>query len=97
MDYPLPRNEHPGWHILLERIDWALRGLGLSPGDSRLEDLAVRIFTAMGGERRRFHGLDHLFSFEVYDPIEQLAVLFHDIVYWSGTEHGRGASRPPSD
>lgn len=83
MNLPLSRSEHSGWQFLLERLDWAFRGLGLSLADSRLEDIAVRIFTAMGGERRRFHSLEHLIGFEVFDPIEQLAVLFHDVVYWS--------------
>ncbi len=82
MSFPLPPSDQPGWPLLIERVGLALRGLGLSPTKARIEDVAVRIFTAMGGERRRFHNLEHLFSFRIFDPVEQIAVLFHDVVYW---------------
>jgi hypothetical protein len=75
--------DHPGWKSLVAWFDRAWEGLGLDLPRSRTEALAVGVFTAMGGPLRRFHSLGHLFRFRPADPLEILAVLYHDVVYWS--------------
>jgi hypothetical protein len=75
--------EKPGWNSLFAWFEAALAGLGLSLAQSRVESLAVGVFTAMGGPLRRFHALDHIFRFQPSDPLETLAILYHDVVYWS--------------
>ncbi|HTH14367.1 MAG TPA: hypothetical protein VMB23_08215, partial [Spirochaetia bacterium] len=83
MEKPVALPVHPGWNSLFAWFDSALTGLGLSLTQARVESLAVGVFTAMGGPLRRFHALDHLFRFRPADPLETLAVLYHDVVYWS--------------
>ena len=52
-----------------------------------LEDIAVLIHRAMTLQTRHFHTLDHVFSFtSEKDPIQSLAALFHDIVYYQVDE-----------
>ena len=48
-----------------------------------LESLAVMIHKAMTLQTRHFHTLEHVFSFSSSgDPIQSLAALYHDIVYY---------------
>jgi len=83
MKYPLKRVENPDWPLLIERLRGALVDLGLRPADDQIEALAVGIRVAMDNDRRRFHTTKHLFQFEIVDAVEQLAVLYHDVVYWN--------------
>lgn len=67
-------------------IGWFRRSLDALVPDvpvHQIEAWAIDVFTAMGGPLRRFHSLDHLFRFSPRDPLETLAVLYHDVVYWS--------------
>lgn len=73
----------PSWARLIDEFRHALEALGCSVSEARLESLAVGVFTAMSGPLRRFHSLDHVFHFDPADPLETLAVLYHDVVYWS--------------
>ena len=48
-----------------------------------VENLAVMVYKAMAAQTRNFHTLDHVFSLaDALDPIQTLAALFHDIVYY---------------
>jgi hypothetical protein len=80
--FPPPRAPTQ-WKTLVAWFDCAFAGLGLDRSDARIETLAVDVVTAMSGPLRRFHTLDHVFHFEPADPLETLAVLYHDVVYWS--------------
>ena len=52
-----------------------------------LEDMAVLVHRAMTLQTRHFHTLEHVFSFtSEADPIQSLAALFHDIVYYQVDE-----------
>jgi hypothetical protein len=52
-----------------------------------LEDMAVLVHRAMTLQTRHFHTLEHVFSFtSAADPIQSLAALFHDIVYFQVDE-----------
>lgn len=52
-----------------------------------LEDMAVLVHRAMTLQTRHFHTLEHVFSFtSAADPIQSLAALFHDIVYYQVDE-----------
>lgn len=52
-----------------------------------LEDSAVLVHRAMTLKTRHFHTLKHVFSFtSEKDPIQSLAALFHDIVYFQVDE-----------
>lgn len=52
-----------------------------------LENMAVLVHRAMTLQTRHFHTLEHVFSFtSMADPIQTLAALFHDIVYYQVDE-----------
>lgn len=71
------------WSWLVGRLQAALDDLSPGVTPPRIEALAVEVFTAMAGPLRRFHTLDHLMRFAPADSVETLAVLYHDVVYWS--------------
>ena len=53
----------------------------LSPDE--LEELAVTIHRAMTGKSRLYHSLEHALGFwDPENPIQTLAGLYHDIVYY---------------
>ena len=83
MEIPFLALDRPSWAALMERLRWALRTLGLKPRESQIESLAIGIHLAMGGSLRRFHTLEHLFALEAGDALELLAMLYHDVVYWT--------------
>ncbi len=71
---------YPSWTWLLSRLTEA--GQVLGPwSDAEMESLAVALFTAMEAPHREYHTLKHLTQFSPQDPVETLAVLFHDVVY----------------
>jgi hypothetical protein len=50
---------------------------------TKLESLAVTIHRAMTSQTRYFHTLEHVFKLaDLNDPIQAMAALFHDIVYY---------------
>jgi len=78
-----PAPETSRWKSLITWIRWALTPLVSNLPVERVESLAVDIYTSMGASLRQFHTLEHIFHFQPEDPVETLAVLYHDIVYWS--------------
>lgn len=71
------------WNTLIGWFRWSLDSLSPGVPASRIEAMAVDVFTAMGGGLRQFHSLEHVFRFSPRDALETLAVLYHDVVYWS--------------
>lgn len=70
-------------HRLIGVFDQAFSQLDVRVGPDRLEDLAVLIHKAMTVQARNYHNLEHVFSFvDPQNPIQTLAALFHDIVYY---------------
>jgi len=70
-------------HRLIVTFDQAFRELGSEVSASKLEELAVFIHKAMTVQARHYHTLEHIFTFiEPGNPIQTLAGLFHDIVYY---------------
>ncbi|MBN1147635.1 MAG: hypothetical protein JXA78_10300 [Anaerolineales bacterium] len=56
--------------------------------DLKLEELAVMLHKNMTLQTRYYHSLDHVLSFhDPENPIQSLAGLFHDIVYYQ-VDHG---------
>jgi hypothetical protein len=57
--------------------------LGVQVGLGVLEDQAVLIHKAMTVQTRNYHNLEHVFNLiDDDDPIQTLAALYHDIVYY---------------
>ena len=68
---------------LIGVFEQAFQRLGVYVGPDRLEDLAVLIHKAMTLQARQYHNLEHVFGFiDQENPIQTLAALFHDIVYY---------------
>ncbi len=68
---------------LLDVLTGALRALNVEVTANRLEDLVIIIHKAMSVEARHFHTADHVLHLtNPADPIQSLAALYHDIVYY---------------
>jgi len=68
---------------LLDVLANALQALKIEIPASRLEDLAIVIHKAMSVEARYFHTAEHVLHLvNAADPIQTLAALYHDIVYY---------------
>ncbi len=68
---------------LIATFEQAFQKLGVSVSAKKLEDLAITIHRAMTVQARHFHNLEHVFNFLNPDnPIQSLAALYHDIVYY---------------
>lgn len=67
---------------LVERLDGALRALGVEAETATAESWGALIREAMQGKARTFHTVEHLEEiWQDAGPIETLAILFHDLVY----------------
>jgi hypothetical protein len=67
---------------LIDVLEQAFGGLGVSVPDQGLEMIAVTIHKAMSVEARHFHTPEHVLGLvDSTNPIQSLAALFHDIVY----------------
>ncbi len=65
----------------------ALEGLHADISLLKLESLAIMVHKAMTMQGRYFHTPEHIFTlFETFDPIQALAALYHDIVYYQVDE-----------
>lgn len=68
---------------LIGIMEKALTELGAVMAPDTLEALAVTIHKSMTYHSRRFHNLDHVLAFyDPTNPIQSLAALYHDIVYY---------------
>ena len=66
----------------MDRLTAIATALGLSVQHERLAPIAEIVIQSMTGVWRRFHTVDHVFMVGgQLDPVEQLAGLFHDVVY----------------
>ncbi len=79
--------KHEGFEGMLQRLINVFREsfdrLGVSVGLDVLEDQAVLIHKAMTVQTRNYHNLEHVFDLiEADNPIQTLAALYHDIVYY---------------
>ncbi|MDF1513266.1 MAG: hypothetical protein P1S60_05610 [Anaerolineae bacterium] len=67
----------------IELLKTSLTGLHVDINPVILEDLAVLIHEAMTVNARSFHTIEHVFTLsDGSNPIQALAALFHDIVYF---------------
>lgn len=70
-------------HRLIATFSHAFEQLNLEVDVKTLEELAVLIHKAMTVQARNYHNLEHVLSLVNPDsPIQTLAALFHDIVYY---------------
>ncbi|MBN2551024.1 MAG: hypothetical protein JXB15_17815 [Anaerolineales bacterium] len=70
-------------HRLIMLLHDAFGQLQVQVEAKRIEDIAVLVHRAMTMQARNYHNLDHVFTFiSSSDPIQTLAALFHDIVYY---------------
>ena len=68
---------------LIEFFEQAFRNLGLNVPTAQVEALAVFVHKAMSVEGRHYHTPEHVLSlFNPDNPVQTLAALFHDIVYY---------------
>ena len=68
---------------LIEILEQAFCKLQLNIPASVLEDLAITVHKAMSVEGRHYHTSEHVLSLaSPDDPIQSLAALFHDLVYY---------------
>ncbi len=74
-------------HRVIEVFFEAFSDLHVNIPMKDLESMAVLVHRAMTLQTRHFHTLEHVFSFtSAADPIQSLAALFHDIVYFQVDE-----------
>jgi hypothetical protein len=67
----------------LDKLVWAINQLNLNVKQATLTKIAGLIVQTMTGPWRYFHTPDHIFEVGgSEDPIEVLAALFHDVVYY---------------
>jgi hypothetical protein len=82
-------------HAIIGEFSDALAGLGKRAAPATLERLALVVHRAMTGAARMFHTKDHVFDLaRGADPIETLAALFHDVVYFQ-VDQGLSKSLEP--
>ena len=68
---------------LIEVIEQAFRNLQLKIPESVVENLAITVHQAMSVEGRHYHTPEHVLSLASSEnPVQSLAALFHDIVYY---------------
>lgn len=68
---------------LIDVLNGAFMQLHLSVPDEALEEIAFTVHRAMSVEARHFHTPDHVLGLiDPNNPIQSLAALFHDIVYY---------------
>lgn len=68
---------------LLEIISQAFSQLQVAIDKDDLEALAVTVHKSMSGMSRRYHSLEHALEFwDPENPIQTLAALYHDLVYF---------------
>jgi hypothetical protein len=74
-------------HRVIEVFHEAFSDLHVNIPMKDLEEMAVLVHRAMTLQTRHFHTLDHVFSFtSAADPIQSIAALFHDVVYYQVDE-----------
>lgn len=67
----------------LDKLVWAMDKLQISVERNQLAKIAALIVQTMTGPWRYFHTPDHIFEVGgSEDPIEAIAALFHDVVYY---------------
>lgn len=70
-------------HRIIGLLQQAFLQLDVQVALERVEFLAVIIHKAMTVQTRNFHNLEHVFNFvDVSDPVQTMAALFHDLVYY---------------
>lgn len=68
---------------LIQVLEQAFRNLQLDVSGAVLEELATTVHKAMSVEGRHYHTPEHVLSLaSPENPIQSLAALFHDIVYY---------------
>jgi hypothetical protein len=81
---------HATIHRIIAAFDGALEGLDLRTDPLDVERWSVLVHEAMANRARFFHGSEHIFDVvrgtragdqAGADPLETLAILFHDVVY----------------
>ncbi len=67
---------------LIEVLIRAFEALDVDFPLKEVEDLSVMVHKSMAIQSRNFHSLEHVFTLFDSDPIQTLAALFHDLVYY---------------
>ena len=68
---------------LIDVLERSFKGLNVKVSAVALEDIAITIHKAMSVEARHFHTPEHVLGLvDLSNPIQSLAALFHDIVYY---------------
>jgi hypothetical protein len=69
-------------HTLIATVEGALAKLGYPAEPERVERWALLVHRSMSGHGRSFHRAEHIMELaQGADPLETLAVVFHDVVY----------------
>lgn len=78
---------YPGTHsiermVMHAKSSWQMLGLKALT-DEQLEKVAVLVYDSMSAPTRTFHTSDHIFDLSKYaDPLQHIAIAFHDIIYY---------------
>lgn len=71
------------FHEILRRFEYALTALAQPPTPARLERLSTLVYEGMAAKTRYFHSVQHVMDVAGDDdPVEMLAGLYHDVVYY---------------
>jgi hypothetical protein len=78
-----PHGTSASIHRIIGAFQRALTALEVQVKPLDLERCSVLVHEAMGGRGRLFHRAEHIFDIAAgtRDPLETLAILFHDVVY----------------
>jgi hypothetical protein len=78
-----PHGTSANIHRIIGAFQRAFSALDVQVKPLELERCSVLVHEAMGGRGRLFHRAEHIFDIAAgtRDPLETLAILFHDVVY----------------
>ncbi|TAG04529.1 MAG: hypothetical protein EAZ44_04780 [Cytophagia bacterium] len=76
--------ERSAIHQIIDTFQTSFETLKIKITDREVEHLGLLVYNAMIGNRRKFHLPEHslLVMKDLQNPLQKLAVLFHDVVYF---------------
>jgi hypothetical protein len=71
-------------HKIIDHFQQSFQSLSISVSAEQIEHLALLVYNAMEGEKRKFHTPEHALEVcdNLHNPYQILAALFHDVVYY---------------
>jgi hypothetical protein len=72
----------PNFHKLIYLLDSSYKSLNIEVSTKEIESISFLVHEAMSSRERKYHRVQHLLDIsKEADPLETVAILFHDVVY----------------